>query len=77
MSEKDRCLRFNHLLTILPLEKIKGIKNGYSMLLLLIMRPYLFLVKCQFPHSIFMYQVTSDEPNNSIINNNDNQTIIY
>lgn len=61
-ADPEELTDFNILLTILSLEKFKGIKSSYSVLLLLAIRTSLLLAK---------YQVTSDEPN-STINSNDN-----
>lgn len=65
-ADPEELTDFNILLTILSLEKFKGIKSGYSVLLLLAIRTSLLLVK---------YQVTSDEPNSTI--NSTVMTIIY
>lgn len=61
-TDPEELTDFNILLTILSLEKFKGIKSGNSVMLLLAIRTSLLLVK---------YQVTSDDPKNTI-NSNDN-----
>lgn len=61
-ADPEELTDFNILLTILSLEKFKGIKSGNCVMLLLAIRTSLLLVK---------YQVTSDDPKNTI-NSNDN-----